>query len=382
MKHMTTAELIEKVVHERNLSKKTESLYKLSIKQFEEHIGMTIVEMVDIAKQEEKSKIIWSESQLRSVLLSFRAELYKKIKKGSAHTYFTKITAVFRHFGLNIGYLPPISTKQTKIGTPIYPEDVPDREMIDKCIRSSTTIVLKPLVLCLSSTGLSAIDVARLTVRDYLESTKEYHNHPNDIILAIKEMENSNVSIVPTFKSSRRKTGINYVTFGSPEFVAATNSYLLTRENLQLDDQLFKITRSYINVIFQEVNRNLGLGTVNDTVGRFSPKMMRIYQATQLHAAGIPSDIIDIIQGRTPKSLIYKSYIRIKTSDLKEAYIKALPYIVIDDSSKIKTKLQVVEEENRKYKEIVENIDERIERKIAESMKKNISDEEFLELFS
>ena len=379
----TTKQLIDRIAVERNLAPPTKYIYGLSVEYFEKHIGMSIVDLIQIAKDEERNpEIIWSESTLRNAIISFRSNVFKKHKEKTAEQYLSKILAIFRHVGVTIYDLPPFSKRQTMKGTPIYPEDLLNREIIEKCIDAATTIIVKPLTLGFTSTGLSVVDMLDLTIRDWLVSTDGYH-FSNDIYQAIHEMDQQDV--IPVFKSSRQKTGINYVTFGSPEFVKATNRYLLTRENLQLDDPLFDIARRHVNRVFQRINDNLNLGKVNDEVSKFSPKMMRIYHASQLHEAGVSSDMIDILQGRTPKGLIYKSYIRIKTSVLRDEYIRALPYLVISETAKFKTELDAVKEENQRFHEIVEDIDKRIEEKIQEAMGNYsgpLSEDEFKDLFS
>jgi len=357
MKNMKTTEaILQEIFLEKNLSTNTQKIYELSVQYFEKHTGQTLPKIIQTAKNEEKNpEIIWSDSTLRKQLLSFRISLYQKHKESTATQYLSKILAIFRQIGLSMGELPKFSKKQTNKSTPIYPDDIPDRDLIEKCIQSATTIILPPLVLGLSSTGLSVVDIKKLTIKDYLESTKEYHNHPFDVRLAISEMSQSDVDIIPIFKSARKKTGIPYVTFGSPEFVKATNAYLLTRDNVRLDDPVFDIARRHVNRIFQSVNDNLGLGKINDNVGRFSPKMMRIYHASQLYRAGVSSDVIDILQGRTPKGIIYQSYIKIDINSLKEQYISALPYLSISEVDRVKTELDVVKEEKTQLKS--ENIE-------------------------
>lgn len=73
--------------------------------------------------------------------------------------------------------------------------------------------------------------------------------------------------------------------------------------------------------------------------------MMRRYHATQLIEAGMSEGKVDMLQGRKPRSVAYSSYIKIKPSQLREEYIKCLPYLVVEDIEKYKTKLDVVTEE-------------------------------------
>lgn len=384
----TTNDILEKLILEKNLAPATADIYKRTVFFFENYIGMTLPEFLEKVKEEEKNpEIIWADSVLRNSLVSFRNELYNNFKESSAGTYFSKIPAICRHFGITVKKLPTFSTKQTMKSTPIYPEDLPDREMLQKCIEVKNPM-LKAATLLMSSTGLSRVDTLRLKVSDYLEATKEYQNHLDNPFLAIQDLEVCKVDVIPTFKSSRRKTGINYVTFASPEAAHAINLYLLTRDNIDVNDRLFKMSSWHFNKQFREANDILNLGKVNG-VSRFTPQMLRRYHASQLNEAGMSSDKIDILQGRTPKGLIHQSYIRIKTKTLKEEYIRCLPFLVIQEIEKIRTELDVVKdenvvlkEENEKYKELVDSIDDRIEKKIFEAMKVGLSEEEIDDLFS
>lgn len=344
MKHMkTTEEILERLFLEKNLSPATKDIYRRSVAFFENHNGLTLPEFLEIVKNEEKNQeIIWAESTLRNKLISYRNYLYNNFKESSSVTYFSKIPAICRHFGITVKKLPTFSTKQTNKSVPIYPEDLPDRELLARCIEVKNPM-LKAATLLMSSTGLSRVDTLRLTISDYLEATKEYHNSLDNPYRAIQELEDSKVDVIPVFKSSRRKTGINYVTFASPEAVHAVNSYLLTRKNLDINDKLFDMSSWHFNKQFREANNILNLGLVNN-VSRFTPQMLRRYHASQLNEAGMSSDKIDILQGRTPKGLIHQSYIRIKTKTLKEEYIRCLPFLVVQDIEKVRTELEVVKE--------------------------------------
>jgi hypothetical protein len=56
-------------------------------------------------------------------------------------------------------------------------------------------------------------------------------------------------------------------------------------------------------------------------------------------------DKINILQGRKPKNIAYQSYIKIKPSKLKDEYIEALPYLVVEDYTRVKTELDATKEE-------------------------------------
>ena len=74
--------------------------------------------------------------------------------------------------------------------------------------------------------------------------------------------------------------------------------------------------------------------------------MLRRYHATQLAEAGMGLDNINLLEGRKVPGVAHESYIRIKPEVLKEEYIKCLPYLVVEDINKVRTKLDVTLEKN------------------------------------
>ena len=337
--------MLDQFFIERNHSENTKKNYRISCKLFEEVIGKPLNELIDIAKSENELK--WDETQFRLWLIQFRNYCYENYKEDTGKRYIQRIKTVFRHYGVDIGELPYASTKQVRKSEQIDYEDLPNRQVLKKCIELKNPL-LKASTLFLSSSGISKTDALNLTIQDYLDATMEYHNS-NNIYEAINLMDKSEISIIPTFKLQRQKTGETYRTFCSPEAVKAINIYLLSREYLENDDKLFDIGERQFSRIFQQTNDKLNLGRVNGN-RRFTPQMLRSYQASQLAEGGMTDSNIDLIQGRKPQSIARKSYIRIKRSTLKEQYIKCLPFLVVEDIEEIRTELDVVKKEKETLK--------------------------------
>ena len=117
-------------------------------------------------------------------------------------------------------------------------------------------------------------------------------------------------------------------------------------------------------MIFERLNEDFQLGKVGN-YNRLRPHMLRKYHASQLAEAGIGTDHINLLQGRKVTGVAHEHYIRIKPETLKEEYIKALPYLVIEDVNQYKTENQQLKEENLEYKlkeEKINSILERLER--------------------
>ena len=377
MKNMrTTPEILNEIFIERNSSENTQKSYQRAVNQFELYFDKHLTEIITIAEHEEDQHIPWRKSTLRKYLIEFRSYLYDKYKSKTAKLYLTLIISIFRHYEFLVPKLPRFSEDIEVI--PILPEDIPDREMLQKCLDISPPLV-SAFALFTSSSGMSRSDTLNLTVHDYLEATKEYHNSINNVSLAIKQMNTSELDIIPVFEHlTRQKTHQPYYTFCSHEAAKAINNYLITRKVLVYDvtgkvigardvtptDPLFDVSYQWIGDLFEEINTKLNLGKAG-RYNRFTIHMMRRYHATQLYEAGMSEDKINLLQGRTPKSVIHESYIRVKLEDLKEEYIEALPYIVVSEIDKVKTKMEVIVEENENLQKenttLKESILDRIE---------------------
>ena len=230
-----------------------------------------------------------------------------------------------------------------------------DREILQLCINVKNPL-LKAITLFMSSTGMSKTDTLKLTVQDFLDATREYH-HTNRLDTALSILKENTQVIGYWDNNKRSKTGEIYYTFNSNESSTAIVQYLLTREKLTPESPLFKITSKYLSDLFKETNDKLHLGK-NGEYSRFTAHMLRRYHATQLVEAGMDTEKINILQGRKPKSIAYKSYIKIKPSKLREEYIKALPYLVVEDYNKVKTENELLREENQAYREKEEKIND------------------------
>ena len=353
--------ILEQLFTERNSSPSTRTTYTRSCRYYENITGHTIQECLDIADDEEYNNIRWKNTQTRQWILTYREWLYNKYNISTAQLYLTAIITIYRHFEITIPPLPYFSKKGLKHSTPINYDDLPDRDLLREVLQGVSRLV-RSLILFMSSSGVSRIDVLNLTIKDYLEATREYHNK-DSVKLAVKEMRGTD--IIPTFNLRRQKTGMDYFTFCSHEAVKSINSYLLTRtEILTKDKPLFKIHPRYINMVFERLNGEFQLGKVGN-YNRLRPHMLRKYHASQLAESGMSTDHINLLQGRKVQGVAHEHYIRIRPETLKEEYIKALPYLVVEDVNKYRTENEILREENLEYKakeDKINSILERLER--------------------
>ena len=344
--------ILEQFFTERNSSPSTQTTYTRSCRYYEKLTGHSIQECLDIADDEEYNNIRWKNTKTREWILSYREWLYSNYNVSTAQLYLTAIITIYRHFEITIPPLPYFSKKGLRHSSPINYDDLPDRDLLREVVQGVSPLV-RALILFMSSSGISRIDVLNLTIEDYLKATSDYHNK-DSVKLAIKEMRDED--IIPTFHLTRQKTGLDYFTFCSHEAVKSINAYLLTRtEILTKDKPLFKLHERYINMIFERLNGDFLLGKQPNGYNRLTPHMLRKYHASQLAEAGMSTDHINLLQGRKVQGIAHQHYIRIKPETLREEYINALPYLVIEDVNQYKTENQQLREENKAYKD---NLDE------------------------
>lgn len=356
---MITMTILERLQRERNLADNTMQVYHRSVKYYETLTQHTIEELLEIADTEETNNIRWKNTKTRQWILEYRDRLYNEYNVSTAQLYLTAILTIYRHFEITIPPLPYYSTKHSRRTPPINYNDLPDRQLLQECLQISTPLT-RAIILFMSSSGISRIDLLSLTIDDYLEATSEYHDHQESVKYAIKDMRDTD--IVPTFHLKRQKTGQDYFTFCSHEAVKSINAYLLTRtEILHRNRPLFKINPRYINMIFERLNGHFGLGKVGN-YNRLRPHMLRKFHASQLAEAGMSTEHINLLQGRKVQGVAHESYIRIKPETLREEYIEALPYLVVEEVNKFKTELQQVTDENKELKDNIRSIIARIEK--------------------
>lgn len=347
--------ILEQLHHERNHSQSTIQTYGRSCRYYETLTGHTIQECLDIADDEEYNNIRWKNTQTRKWILQYREWLYHEYNVSTAQLYLTVILTIYRHFEITIPPLPYYSKKGLRKSAPINYSDLPDRQILSECLTIASPLV-RALILFMSSSGVSRIDTLNLTIQDYLQATSDYHDHQESVKYAIRDM--LDLDIIPCFHLKRQKTGMDYFTFCSHEACKSINSYLLTRtEILTRDKPLFKIHERYINMVFERLNGYFHLGKVGN-YNRLRPHMMRKYHASQLAESGMSTDHINLLQGRKLQGVAHESYIRINPETLRQEYIQALPYIVIEDVNKYKTEVEVLKEENDELKEKEKEINE------------------------
>ena len=376
-------EILEEIHHAKSHSKSSKKIYKNAVKQYCKYNKLSLSELIKEADEEEEAGIRWKNRKLKKRLIDFRQELIQNYKKNTIQSYFNAIRSIYHYFEIEIHDLPALNKKNITISEPINYVDLPTKEIIKKALKIADNR-MKAIILFMSSSGCAKRETLNLTIQDFIDATKEYHNsnNINEVIEILKERED----VIPMFRLKRQKTNKYYYTFCSPEAVTALISYMLTLEQeIQPTDKLFPIHEDYVTLLFIEINNILKLGK-KGTYNRFRSHMLRKFHASQLYNAGLSLDEIDALQGRG-KDPTHSSYFLEDPEKLRQKYVEHLDCLTINlDVNSLEIKSPEYIELEQKYNEKEEqfnNMEERLSK--VERLFDNVnsmSDDEILNLFA
>lgn len=320
-------EIINEFIKVRNLNKRTVYGYNNAIKLYTNFNNMSLSELLKEAENDEENGVRWKNRKIKQRLLNFRVFLQRHYLISTVKVHFQRILTIYRHFEIEIHNLPPINLKNTNKLKPIMFEDLPTKEIIEEAV-NITNPLMKAIILFISSSGCARQETLNITIQDFIEATREYHNS-EDIYEIITILIKRN-DVIPTFKLKRQKTNKFYFTFCSPEAVSFILDYLIiSKRKLRNEDKLFKTNLDYLNGYFNEINETLNLGKVRK-YNRFRSHMLRKFHASALynHENGLSLEEIDALQGRG-KNNTHSSYFMENPRNLKEKYINSLKSILI-----------------------------------------------------
>ena len=303
----------------RGLSQTSIRTYKHTLQHYQDFNEMSLSDLLAEADKEEEEGIRWKHRTLRKRLIRYQNWLLENYKYKTATVYMTKLKTFYYCYDIEIGQLPPINKKQANMSTPITYDDLPTKETLRKAYNLGTPL-FKAVLLFTISSGCAKQEVLNLKLSDYYEWINPY---------TIEDILSKEIDIVPTIRLRRQKTNKHYTTFCSPEAIREIATYLQTRQDD--DHRLFKVSYRHLTILFRDMNKTLGLGTINDT-GILRMHMLRKFHASNLYNAenGLSLDEIDSLQGRS-KNIIRESYYFNSVEDLKKKYIRNIDQVTILD---------------------------------------------------
>lgn len=337
---MTMSEKIfNNFARERNLSPGSINVYQHALNKYVEFNNMSLAELIEEADCEEEQGIRWKRRTLKHRLIDFRNYLIDYgYAKETINTMMKRVTTLYHHHEIEIHHLPRVNISST------VEIRLPTLEELQLAIESSEPI-MKALTLFITSSGLSKVDVLKLTVRDFIKATSDYHN-TNDI-MEIMAILNGRDDVIPTFSLTRTKTNKFFHTFCTPEATTAILNYLYSRKDkLTHDSPLFKVSYYWLSEKYEALNESLNLGvTKGNNYSILRCHTLRKYHATTLRNHGLSIDIINSLQGKA-KNKVDAVYFVDSPEMLKREYVEHMEALFISPECRVRTELDVTKEKN------------------------------------
>ena len=365
--YMEDEEILQQFQNTRRLKPQTMKGYKDAVRIYTTYHDLTLEDLFLEAIQEEQSRIRWAERTLKKRLENFRNYLYDNYAKKTAKIHFCRIKTLYTHFDIEIHNLPTIQSEDEE--PPITYKDLPTKDILKKALNISEPRI-RALILFMVSTGCAKKETRHVTIQDFIDATRSYHNS-NDIIEVINTLKDRD-DIVPIFHLYRFKTKKWFYTCCTPEATTAIIHYLVKQLNnktkINPTDRIFGVNKDYFSNYFIEINTALGLGKVRK-FNRFTSHMLRRYHASTLADAGLDKDTINRLQGKG-QNPTDDAYFKINPLKLKEKYIEYMHCLYVDfDIKEVKPEEYVkLEKENEELREKWDSIISRI-RKLEQKQK-------------
>ena len=327
-------EMVMEYIQTRNL--KTETYYQLKtiLNDYSSYQQTSLHELIIEAETEEDNGVRWKHRQLKKRLTSYMNNLIGRLSLTSCRNYLAKIKSFYYFHEIEIHKLPPFNERNIPLSKPITYTDLPDKKIIRTAVELSEPL-MKAVILTMCTGGFARVDVLKLTIQDFINSTAEYHNE-TEITKVTEVLQKTDEPIIPVWSNRREKTNKYYITFTTPEATNETLNYLQLRldnirkykkPQLQPNDRLFKISSDWLTRKFQDLNTIMGLGKVG-SYNRFRSHMLRKYHSSNLSKAGMERSKINVLQGKS-NGKVDDVYFFEDTEKLKEDYINVMHELLV-----------------------------------------------------
>lgn len=313
--------ILDNFFTERNIAESTRKSYCGALKRYSECVNENnLQKIIDKALKQEDNHVPMRKRTIKKNILKFRTWLLDKgVRTRTAHTYESSVLTFHRHYGVEIPFLPQTKMKNDK---QVDYFDLPDKDMIRTAIRQADKR-LGSLICFMASSGTAKAEALDLTVGRFLDGCKEYYTPTDDLyndILRLSKVP----KVVPLISMHRIKTDKFYYTCCSYEASKLIFEYLLSRDNLSLEDNLWDISNSKLLFDFQEINDRNNWGRVGP-YRRFRSHMLRKFHASNIR---LPADQIDMFQGRA-KNAVHETYIKQNPATIKDLYLTVMDNVLL-----------------------------------------------------
>lgn len=348
----------------RDLSINTQEVYGYAIKDYCNFLEKTPSQLLDEADREQDEVKKMRNRHIVEYLSGFKAFLTQMDK--SPNTLRIKLKAVisfYRNYDITV---PDITFKKGEISLDKNRGRLPTKDEIS-LMMSSCDPKGRTMISIMAMTGMSQAEVRHLTFKHVLDAVGKK---------SIEELIESKHKIcedVYAITIVRQKVNYQYITFIPPETMEELINYITARVNhpkkekrpQNINDRIFvnrfggRLSGKAVSAYMRRVGLRLGFESEFGSYGFWRPHGMRKYFiSTIINKTG--DNILAHFCAGHKVDAITGAYWYPNEADLKQRYLKALPYLSIRGDQ--------IREVDAKGKEIAERHNEIQQRAIKNAM--------------
>lgn len=323
----------------------TELTYTQALSAYTENTGLTPYELIAEADQEEENKVRMRDRKIKDRLINFRSSM---VDQGLADFTIRGRMGAVRSFYQSFDIeLPKLQGERRKARVREENTGIPTKEDLQAVLKVCDPLE-KAIMLTGVSSGLSSVEIQNLTIGQF----RKGYDHETGIT---------------TFKIQRTKTGVEFITFLSPECSRAIWEYLEYRNRevkaatwqrkrqllkqrvvsddgylfivRQLDDSYLenhseeqrKLSGNVMQKMFRAMSAKAKKDTKRGTYNTVRSHTMRKYFNSILLNAGCDSFHVEFFMGHELDNT-RAAYFRASPEKLKEIYKKYVPFLTIEKS--------------------------------------------------
>lgn len=334
--------LVNEFFEMMSLKPSTVQNYTNALRAYTEYMNKSPQQLIDEARQDVRDGKQLSERMIKRYLLGFKKHLNDNmLAPTSAKLYMSAVISFYKYFDFEIPKLPRANTKARPLEQNVQ---IPTHEQLQEILK-----VLDPLekavVLAGCSSGMSSNELIRLTVGQFRQGYDESTG-------------------ITTIKARRSKSGVDFITFFSPEAshaiwdylkyrdrpdekcrgkrklqlkkqrVTSDNNFLFIRKRiddkyLETSDEKYRaFDRQGFTVLYQKMSDKAGMSTRYGSWNFIRSHNMRKYYNSALLNAGADSFFVEYTMGHTLDDT-RGAYFRASPEKLKEIYAKYVSALTI-----------------------------------------------------
>ena len=336
--------------------------YKITLTSYCNFHQMKIDDLIEEADQEEEQGIRENKRKIKDRIIEFRS--YMRNNNYGASTIKSRITNLKTFYRANGITIPYIEQDTNQYERKLRYDEIPKKQHIKTAIETTTNIRNRAMFLFMSTSGSGSNETRHMTIKQYMEGTKELHGETKDIKKALEKMEGE-LEFIPVFPMIRIKNKFEYYACITPEANQFIINYLKTRENLSLDDKLFDINENGVNYAYATVNDKNNWGWVKNHTHRFfASHQMRRYHYNVIE----DRELAHTLEGRQFTKTEEAYYAR-DPKKLREKYKRFLEKFTIYEKYQIKV---ITDENYEEISKVMEEKDKRIEELEEELQKQRL----------